>query len=192
MAFAGLFIFCAAAQAVAGLMLYREQHGGRIGFLGFLGTGSFLDGMFTNWQAAVLQLACLIIFGTFLLQKGATHSKKELRRVNAQGLPRIGHVIYRNSLGLAFVLLFLGCFALHLIFGARAYNEKRAASNKPPMTVTSFAVSAKFWFSNFQTWEAEFFAIGLYLVLSIYLRQKGSPESKPTASTDAETGEANK
>ena len=174
------------------MALYRQQHGPGTGLWQFLQTGTFLDGMFANWQAAILQLACLIIFGVFLVQKGATHSKRTRR--NPHNRHRRGLLLwsYRNSLGLAFVLLFLGSFGLHLVFGARAYNEQRRAQGEATMSVGSFAVSPKFWFSNFQTWEAEFLVISLYLLLSIHLRQEGSPESKPTASSDADTGEANK
>jgi len=191
LSFGGLFVLCAVAQAVSGATLYREQHAAGDDLLQFLQTGTFLDGMFVNWQAAILQLACLIIFGTFLFQKGATHSKKQ-RRSADNGHRRLSSWIYRNSLGSAFVFLFVAFFALHLVFGTHAYNEERALTGEAPVSVAYFATSAKFWFSNFQTWEAEFLAIVFYLVLSIYLRQQSSPESKPTGAANTETGEANK
>jgi len=64
--------------------------------------------------------------------------------------------------------------------------------HQPPIGLGAFAVSSTFWFETTQTWEAEFMAIGLYIFLSIYLRQEGSPESKPVDAGDNDTGETNK
>ncbi len=76
--------------------------------------------------------------------------------------------------------------------GATSYNQTRMLQNQKAFTVAEFFLSAKFWFATMQTWQAEFFAMALYLILSVWLRQSGSSESKPTDSSDSQTGEANK
>ena len=170
------------------------MHDGKtIGYWAYLKSPAFLEGVLVNWQAAILQLMCLITFGTFLYQKGATHSRSPQHRAHRHHrLKKLGDWTYRNSLFLAFALLFLATFALHAYFGWRDYNSERELIRLPPISLGNFIVSAKFWFTTLQTWEAEFFAIGFYMVLSIFLRQEGSPESKPLNSSDQETGEANK
>jgi hypothetical protein len=189
--FAGIFLVFLAGEALTGLELYRSQHQAAHLPLGrFLTTGTFLNAIFVNWQAAILQLACLIVFGVFLIQKGATHSKRSPRNARRRS-GSFRRWVYGNSLGLAFFGLFAASFILHLVTGVSAYNEERALTHEAPVSFAEFIVSAKFWFLTFQTWQAEFFAIGIYMLFSIFLRQQGSPESKPLDAPDADTGEAN-
>ncbi|HVZ54531.1 MAG TPA: DUF6766 family protein [Pseudolabrys sp.] len=189
----GLFLVCLAATFAMGFELYREQHGTpHQTFIGYLTTGTFLNAIVVNCQAAILQLACLIIFGVFLVQRGATHSRKSTSRNRDLGGAALSTWFHRNSLGLAFVCTFLVAFVLHVITGLWAYNEQRALTHDPPLSLGAFVLSWKLWFMTFQTWQAEFFAIGFYMVLSIVLRQAGSPESKPVKASNSETGEANR
>lgn len=196
----GLFLVCAVAQSLTGWFAYNKSlhaaHLGKIGFGAYIGTGNFLDGIFSNWQAAILQLAVLTAFSSVLRQKGAAHSRKE--HPNHRTLdwklgprPTVRGWIYANSLSLAFFSLFLLLFLLHLWTGARAYNENQALQHQAAASLASYAASASFWFSVFQCWEAEFSAIGIYIVLSIFLRQEGSSESKPVMASDEQTGEVN-
>ena len=82
--------------------------------------------------------------------------------------------------------------ALHVVVGAGAYNEERSLTGRPPISIAAFLLSAKFWSSTLQTWQAEYLAIAIFVVLSIFLRQQNSAESKPLESRDDATGEANK
>ncbi|HVT28518.1 MAG TPA: DUF6766 family protein, partial [Lacipirellulaceae bacterium] len=100
--------------------------------------------------------------------------------------------IYRHSFFMAFLVLFAFFFVLHVIFGAQAYNEDRAFAGQPAISIAAFLLSAKFWSSTLQTWQAEYLSIALFVVLSIYLRQQGSAESKPIASRSQTTGAVNK
>lgn len=191
--FAALFLLCFAGALLTGFNLYAQEHGApRLSILAFFETGTFLNALAANWQAAVFQLTCLIVFGVFLVQKGATHSRKSTRNNPDRGGSRLYNWIYRNSLGLAFAFIFLASFGLHVVTGLWAYNEERALTHQPPVSLGPYIVSWKFWFMTFQTWQAEFFAIGVYMVLSIFLRQAGSPESKPLSASNKDTGEANK
>ena len=192
-----LFLVCLAVQSIAGHTSYDSEltaHGLRaIGFAAYLRTGNFLDGIFANWQAALLQLGCLIFFGTRLREKGAAHS---LTIHNAQHKQWVRDGkrrpwVFRNSLTIAFVVLFALSFTAHLLFGAMDYNAKLKMIHKPPISTLDYGWSSTFWFTNMQTWEAEFAAIALYVVFSIFLRQQGSPESKPVDSSNRVTGKTN-
>ena len=139
----------------------------------------------------------LITFSSVLRQKGAAHSRKEgagsHRRLSWNLASRSGprDWLYDNSLSLAFGALFVTAFALHVVFGHRKYNEDQALQHLPPMALGAYAASSNLWFLVFQCWEAEFAVIGLYVVLSIFLRQEDSPESKRLGTGDQETGGIN-
>ncbi|WP_234731618.1 DUF6766 family protein [Acidocella facilis] len=200
-AFFTLFILCLIPQGLTGWVDYngslKEAHFPAISLGAYLRTGNFLDGAFSNWQAAILQLAVLIAFSAVLRQKGAAHSRKpaglsqrtvywKLRRQD-----NLADTLYANSLSLAFIFMFVIAFGLHLLFGSWRYNEQQTLQHLPTLSTLAYAGSADFWFSVFQCWEAEFGAIGLYVVLSIFLRQENSPESKKVEAQDGETGETN-
>ena len=195
----GLFVICIAAQSLAGWRLQNEilaAHGqASVSYWANLSTGAFLEGLATNWQAAFLQLASLILLSGFLYQRGAPHSRDPLKaksRAKSARNARRFTWVYRNSFFLAFLLLFALSLTLHIVFGAKAYNEERAFMGQPSISIPTFVLSAKFWSSTLQTWQAEYLAIALFVVLSPFLRQQGSAESKPTESKNETTGGANK
>ncbi|HEU5352587.1 MAG TPA: DUF6766 family protein [Terracidiphilus sp.] len=197
LSFASLFMASLAGQSIAGHISYNSElamHGfAGLSYLHYLRTGNFLDGIFTNWQAALLQLGCLVLFGVKLRERGAAHSltiRSLPRKRSHQKGPRRSWV-YRNSLTLAFAALFVVSFAAHLAFGAMDYSARMQMIHRPSISTFSYGLSSGFWFSNMQTWEAEFAAIAIYVVFSIYLRQQGSPESKPVESSNAVTGKTN-
>ncbi|HEU4634851.1 MAG TPA: DUF6766 family protein [Edaphobacter sp.] len=188
-----LCVFSGLGQALTGVRSFnadRASHGfAAISLLEFLRTGTFLDGIAVNWQAALLQLYALIILGVFLYQKGAPHSRK---LTHPRKRSRTETWIYRNSLSLAFLAMFLLSVTAHAIFGAAANNEERMLMHRPPVAVRDFLQSAKFWTSMLACWEAEFFAMFVYFLFTIFLRQQSSPESKPEEAPNEATGEVNK
>jgi len=196
-----LFLICLISQGMTGWLAYNqsltEGHLSEVTLGTYLGTGNFLDGIFSNWQAAILQLAVLISFGSVLRQKGAPHSRKKASTGHRKSnwklslRPTLHGWLYANSLSFAFLVIFFVTFLLHGLFGQWKYNEDQALRHLPPISFSSYSVSSSFWSSVFQCWEAEFFAIGLYIVLSVFLRQENSPESKPVGASDEQTGEAN-
>jgi hypothetical protein len=196
---AGLFAICIAAQSLASWRLQNEiltVHGkASVNYWVNLSTGAFLEGLAANWQAAFLQLVSLILFSGFLYQRGAPHSRDPLKTKSKKKKSmdaRRFTWVYRNSFFLAFLLLFAVSLALHIVFGAKAYNEERAFTGRPPISVAAFMLSAKFWSSTLRTWQAEYLAIALFVVLSPFLRQEGSAESKPVGSKNETTGGTNK
>ncbi|MGB8472475.1 MAG: DUF6766 family protein [Candidatus Acidiferrum sp.] len=193
-----LFVVCISAQSFAGWRLQNETLAayGRasIGYLHFLSTGAFLEGLVSNWQAAVLQLGSLVVFTGFLYQRGAPHSRDPGTANHKQTRHKAGRSpwFYKYSLSLAFLLLFVLALALHVVFGARGYNEERLLASQPSISIAAFLLSAKFWSTTLQTWQAEYLVIAIYVVLTIFLRQQDSPESKPVESHNETTGQANK
>lgn len=197
--FIALFLVFLVVQGATGLWSYnsslRTYGQPLVGWRQYLVTGHFLDGIFSNWQAAILQLGCLIIFGGILRQKGASHSIKSKREPKKKKQRRKGQQrswLYSHSLSVAFVALFAGTFLAHVVFGTWLFNETQVMTGKDPVSLGTFARSSTFWFQTVQTWEAEFGVIAVYILLSIFLRQEGSAESKPVESSNAETGETNK
>lgn len=97
--------------------------------------------------------------------------------------------MYENSLLLAFVLLFVLSIAGHAFGGLAEYNEEQEAHGQEPVSTVEFGSSSDFWFQSFQNWQSEFLAVGSIVVLTIFLRQKGSPESKPVYAPNWGTGD---
>lgn len=206
--FLALFLVFLIAQVFSGAAAYNDQqvaHGlPAIGYWQYAHTGNFLQGVFSNWQAAILQLGSLILFSVFLRERGAAHSIDPKERGKHDRLGRVlgrdrmktsgkgASWLYRNSLSIAFGVLFLATLLLHLLSGTASFNEQRALAHRAPISVGAYFASSKFWFSTFQTWEAEYMAIALYIFLSIFLRQDGSPESKKVEASDSKTGDTNK
>lgn len=96
--------------------------------------------------------------------------------------------IYRRSLTLAFFALFLVSFALHAYGGMVHENLERSFVGQPPQGILAFASSSAFWFQSMQSWQSEFLSIAAIILLSIYLRQEGSSQSKRVAAPHDETG----
>lgn len=151
-----------------------------------------------------MQMVALVILTIFLYQKGSADSKKlrgpnEVETVSRYSIihaatwqkrgKAIGRALYSNSLGLALFFIFLITFALHALGGTSAYNEEALWHHEETLSVWQYLTTAQFWFESFQNWQSEFLAVSVLLVLSIFLRQRGSPESKPVESSNAKTGD---
>ena len=195
--FFGLFLMSLVVQSVSGLHSFNDLlhvHGRPpTDYLHFLGTGTFLDSVFSNWQAAFFQITCLVLFAKGLYQKGASHSRKpEHRKKSRAAKSRREPWLYRNSFAVALGVVFVGAWVAHIFFGTMAYNEMQSLDGQAPVSVASYLSNGAFWFNSTQTWQAEFVAIGAFLVMSIYLREEGSPESKPVGSRKETTGEVYK
>ena len=96
--------------------------------------------------------------------------------------------IYEYSLSLALFVLFLISFGFHAAGGAQLYNHEQALHGGASISTLEYLGTSRFWFESFQNWQSEFLSVGVLVVLSIFLRQKGSPESKPVDSPHSKTG----
>ena len=204
-----LFAFSLAGQVLTGHQEYNDdqaEHGRPEAALGeYLTTGHFVEATFENWESEFLQMAAYVMLTVFLYQRGSSESKdpdkeeeevdrdpaKARGRRDAPGPVRAGGLklkLYENSLFIAFVVLFLMSFALHAAGGQHEYNSEQQEHGRPGVTLAGYVSSSRFWFESFQNWQSEFLSVAAIVLLSIWLRQKGSPESKPVDAPHSETG----
>jgi hypothetical protein len=204
-----VFVVLVIALALTGHRAYNaEQHvlgNPRVSFATYLGEGHFWEAVFENWESEFLQMAAYVMLTVFLIQKGSSESKDpdkhdrvdddpreaDLRRSGVPWPVRRGGIwlrLYENSLFVAFVLLFLASIVGHAFGGLDVYNDDLRQSAQPAVSVWGYVTSAEFWYESFQNWQSEFLAVFAIIFLSIYLRQRGSPESKPVMEPDSSTG----
>ncbi len=205
----GLFFFSFVGQYLTGHKEYnddqREHNQPTVGYVEYLGEGHFIEATFENWESEFLQMGMYVVLTIFLFQKGSSESKTPDTTDRVDMIPENGLLdkdapapvkrgglalkLYQNSLSIALFSLFAISFALHAVGGARVYNEEQAAHGETEKaSPIEYIGTSRFWFESFQNWQSEFLSIGAMVVLSIFLRQKGSPESKPVDSPHSETG----
>jgi hypothetical protein len=203
----GLFLACWAGQAVAGHAEYNsdqsEHRQPTVTLSDYLATSHFWEATLENWESEFLQMAAFVLLTTVLYQRGSAESKRvgvrepvdiDARQVSVSDPPwpvrRGGLVLrlYENSLGLVLAILFMASILGHAIAGVRLFNENLVGHRQPPVTLVEYATGGEFWFQSMQNWQSEFLSIWAMVVLTIVLRQKGSPESKPVYAANSETG----
>ena len=191
------FLILLAAESLVG---WRAQNNDRrdhgqvvIGWATYLRSGAFLEATAENWESEFLEMAAFIYLTSCLIQKGSPESRSpegddpQMRPgdPNRPGAPwpvRAGGMalkLYANSLTLAFLLMFLISFALHAAGGAREFSRQQLAHGQVAVSTIQFLGHSEFWFQSMQNWQSEFLGISMMVILSIFLRQQGSPESKP-------------
>jgi hypothetical protein len=201
-----LFVFSIIGQAIAGLKEHNQEmqeEGGQVVTMGqYLVSGHFLQATFENWESEFFQMALFVILTMFLYQKGSSESKdpekeEEVdrepnpRRKNAPWPVKKGGIflaVYKHSLCYALTLLFILSFLLHWYGSLKDYNEEQTLKNMSTETATQYLGNSRFWFESFQNWESEFLSVFAIVVLSIFLREQGSPQSKPVDAPNSETG----
>jgi hypothetical protein len=202
-----LFIMAMTGQFFTGLAEHNKERGEEgqppVGYTAYFTSGHFLQATFENWESEFLQMALFVLLTISLRQKGSSESKKcdepeEVDREpdpNRPGAPwpvRKGGLIltlYKNSLTIALLLLFLLSFALHLYGSLKDENEQRILKGLPAETIGNYIGESRFWFESFQNWQSEFLSVFAIVMFSVFLRQKGSPQSKPVDAPNEETGE---
>jgi hypothetical protein len=209
-ALALLFLGCWAAQALSGWAVFNEGqaiHGAApYGFAAYLTSSHFVEATAENWESEFLQMSLYVLLTVFLFQRGSAESKNPDERAEVDDEPSRAEIkpdapwpvrrggwvlgLYRWSLSFAFLALFALAFVVHAVSGARLSNADRVLHGKEPQTVLEFMTSSRFWFEATQNWQSEFLAVLSIVVLSIHLRQKGSPESKPVAMPHRQTPSA--
>ena len=194
-----LFLLFLAGQFVAGFREYnseQSQHGQpQVEARAYFATGHWWESVFENWESEFLQMAVFVLLTTMLVQKGSPESRRAHVREGVDADPRdFTHLpgvpwpvrrggwilrLYENSLGLAFVALFLISWAGHAGAGYFAFASDQVEHGLASPMLVDYLKSSRFWFESFQNWQSEFFSIAAMVWLAVYLRQRGSPESKP-------------
>ena len=206
--FIALFVGFFAGQLLTGWRDYndtqREHDELQVAFADYLRTGHMWEATFENWESEFLQMGAFVVFTAMLIQKGSAESRRpgtvelvdmDPRRFRDQPdapwpVRRGGIVlrVYEHSLGLAFGFLFLGSMVGHAVGGFHEYGAEKLAHASPVPTFGDYVTSARFWFESFQNWQSEFLSVAAMVWLSVYLRQRGSPELKPVHAPHNETG----
>jgi membrane protein implicated in regulation of membrane protease activity len=209
--FLTIFLLALVGQAISGHNLYNEEqlaHGeSTIGFWRYLSTSNFGQAVMENWQSEYLQFALFALATVWLLQKGSPESKEldkagtesdkdqMVGRHAREGSPRWARVgglrtaIYSNSLIIVMALVFFASWFAQSVTGMSNYNQEQHDHGAPGLSWWGYVGSSDFWQATFQNWQSEFLAVGSFVILAVYLRQRGSPESKPVgAPTEAATG----
>ncbi|RZJ74421.1 MAG: hypothetical protein EOO45_08605 [Flavobacterium sp.] len=202
-----LFIIAILAQIHFGHAEYnkdlQEQSVEAVSLPEYLSTGHFVESTFENWESEFLQMALFVLFTIFLRQKGSSESKgfdgpeeedrePDATRKDAPWPVRKGGVIlmiYKHSLTISLLALFLISFVLHFYGSLADENTMRRIKGEAIETTSQYIADSRFWFESFQNWQSEFLSVFAIVVLSIYLRQQGSSQSKPVDAPHYETGE---
>jgi hypothetical protein len=212
LAFGGLFAVVLVGQALSGHAHFNATQvadGLAPVSLGrYVTSSSFAVDVAENWQSEYLQFLLYLVGTVWLLQRGSPESKEldkagletdEEQKVGPHAdddspaaARRGGWVttLYSNSLGIVMGLVFLGSWGAQSLAGQVAFNEQRLAQLQAPVGWGGYVSSAEFWNRTLQNWQSELLAVGSMAVLSIYLRQRGSPESKPVGEPHSSTGVA--
>lgn len=214
LAFLLIFLPALGGQSLAGFVDHNEElaeHGQpAVGYLDFISSSDFLVDVAENWQSEFLQFFLFILATIWLIQRGSPESKKpgdeglgsdedqlvgEHARTDSPRWARVRGVrlwIYSNSLLLVMGAIFLLSWLAQSLAGHVVANEENAQHGRPAEAWLDYVISAEFWNRTLQNWQSEFLAVGAMVTFAIYLRQRGSSESKPvgvphsTSSTESE------
>jgi hypothetical protein len=196
-----IFVAALTGQAIAGHSQYNEEqlaHGeATISLLRYVVSSSFGRAVMENWQSEYLQFTLFMLATVWLLQRGSPESKE----VGATGTEtdreqRVGRhatsesplwartggirtALYSNSLLIAMAAIFIASWFAQSVTGWTDFNQEQQAHGDPQTSWLGYIGSSTFWEATFQNWQSEFLAVGSFVVLAVYLRQRGSPESKP-------------
>jgi hypothetical protein len=205
-----LFIAAIFFQAIAGHAVFNEEqdrHGDpHISFGSYVTSSAFGVAVMENWQSEYLQFTLFVLVTVWFVQRGSPESKelgKEGRESDKDQLvgehvrsdsPRWARVngvrrrIYENSLLLVMGSIWIGTWFAQSITGVTEYNSEQLDHHEETISWLHYLGSADFWEKTLQNWQSEFLAVGSMAILAVYLRQRGSPESKPVGASHHATG----
>ena len=206
----GMFLVFFAGMAVTGHRAFnadqKDHDEPTVSFPHYLKTGHFGEATFENWESEFLQMGAYVALTVWLVQRGSAESKSvdddddeaadedpadhrddpEAPWPVRRGGLALG--LYKNSLAIAFFVLFFLSWWLHAVTGAHEFSSEQEAHGGARVTTVGYLRTSQFWFESLQNWQSEFLAVGSIVVLTIFLRQQGSPESKPVHAPHRDTG----
>ncbi|MFN2611960.1 MAG: DUF6766 family protein [Solirubrobacterales bacterium] len=205
-----LFLGALLGTAIAGHIDHNADaaaHGGKaVSFVDYVSSSQFGRQVMENWQSEYLQFTLMMVLTIWFLQRGSPESKKldQAGRESdkAQKIGSAAHArspkwartggwrtaIYSNSLLILMALIFFGSWFAQSVTGWTDYNQEQHDHGEAKVSWVTYAGSASFWEGTFENWQSEFLAVGSFAVFAIYLRQRGSPESKPVGAPHDATG----
>ena len=202
-----LFLASLVGHWLTGWQFQNEElsrHGeGVLSPLQYASDPQFIATVFENWESEFLQMSAYVVLTAFLFQRGSAESAdpdKPPRDANVSVEAEVPKAavslrrgtarqwIYAHSLALALFLMFIAAFAMHWIFSAKEAAAEAGSHGEPSLSTAQYLTSAQLWFESFQNWQSEFLSTAVLVVLSIVLRQKNSPESKPLTAPLSQTG----
>jgi Domain of unknown function (DUF6766) len=205
----GLFLLLwLVGQSWAGHRTYNDEqraHGEpTVSMAEYVTRAEFGEATFENWESEFLQMGVYVLLTAWLVQRGSAESRSPESNPDLEADPRLHHddpdapwpvrrgglalLVYEHSLSIALLALFLLAFVGHMVTGARAFNTEQIEHGEATVSTLGYLFRSQFWFESLQNWQSEFLAVGALVVLSIYLRQRGSPESKPVHAAHRNTG----
>lgn len=208
-AFGLIFALAIIGQSIAGLFEFNEKqvsHGSSpVGYLDFITSSDFVVDVAENWQSEFLQFFLFILATIWLVQKGSPESKKpgeegpgtdeeqlvhEHARPDSPKWAKVSdwrHTLYSNSLLIVMGVIFLLSWLTQSIAGVVVFNSEQVDHGQPLISWGQYLLEADFWNRTLQNWQSEFLAVGCMIAFSIFLRQRGSSESKPVGAPHAES-----
>jgi len=210
LAFFGIFLAALFGESVVGVADYNQhqlvQGAETVSYVHYLLSSSFAVDVAENWQSEYLQFLLYIVATVWLVQRGSPESKElgkegtesdEEQKVGEyadEDSPALARVrgfrgfVYSRSLGLLMGAIFLLSWLAQSVAGTAAYNSDQIQQLQDPVTWWGYTSSPDFWSRTLQNWQSEFLAVASMCAFSIYLRQRGSSESKPVGAAHAATG----
>jgi hypothetical protein len=209
--FFGIILLLAlVGQSIAGMAKFNDNQVAQgqevVSYLQYVSSSDFAVDVAENWQSEFLQFFLYIFATVWLLQRGSSESKEldkagresdEDQQVGAHAgpdaprwarVPGLRLAVYSNSLGLVMGAIFILSWLAQSIAGRAAYNAQQLSDLEDPVSWAGYVSSPDFWSRTLQNWQSEFLAVAAMAALSIYLRQRGSPESKPVGAPHTSTG----
>jgi hypothetical protein len=208
--FGGLFLVVLVFQAIAGHNEFndeqRQHDAEQVGLWRYVTSARFASAVLENWQSEYLQFTLFILLTVWFLQRGSPESKEmdkaggesdEDQKVGEHAQPdsplwaRVGGwrtFVYSNSLVIVMTLIWIGCWFSQAVSGWTDYNDGRLGHHLDSIGFVKYLGSAEFWERSLQNWQSELLAVGSMAIFAVYLRQRGSPESKPVGAPHEATG----
>lgn len=197
-------------QAFSGLAYFNEEQIDSgletISFWQYVASSSFAVDVSENWQSEYLQFLLLILLSIWFVQRGSPESKELDKRGKESDKEQLlaGYArpdspkwakaggwrtkVFSNSLGLVMGSIFIASWLVQSISGFSAFAESQIGNLQDPGSWAEYLGSPEFWNRTLQNWQSEFLAVWSMVILSVYLRQRGSPESKPVGQPHDSTG----
>jgi hypothetical protein len=209
--FGGLFLLMLLGQAISGQMQFNDEQvafgAEQVSFLQYVTSSTFAVDVVENWQSEYLQFFLYIFLTVWLVQRGSGESK-DIEKVGTESdedqkvgeharpdSPKWAHyqdwrgALFSRSLGIVMGTIFVLSWLAQSVAGWAAFNSEQLGNREDPVTWLGYLGEPEFWNRTLQNWQSEMLAVGSMAVLGVYLRQRGSPESKPVGAAHADTGE---